>query len=237
MHVECHYVDSIRRALAPPGSASSQVPAVFAAVTVVFLAIFAIAKTRKQSNVVVVARRQFIQDGYLGRPSVMRSIELEAILRGWLTPRAVTLLLFTSVLTSNSFVGLLFRWAHEHLVFTQADKAFLLYNAILSTFLVQAFLADVDPESSSGPGFYSNFSDGGGDDTTTTTTTTNTLGTWESNDVGFLVIQVFIGAFFANLFLFPIKYVRPAHCCSFCLTHSLSGTSGCKRLLPAYWYA
>ena len=163
-----------------------------ATVTAIFLVIIAIAKTRKPSNAVFVARNQFIQDGYLARPSVMRSIEIEAVLRGWLAPRVVAMLFFTTVSTSNSFVGLLFRWAHEHLVFTQADKAFLLYNAILSTFFVQAFLADVDPESSStGPS--SNSSD-------------TTLATWES-DLGSLVMKVLVGAFVANLFLFPIKYV------------------------------
>ena len=48
------------------------------------------------------------------------------------------------VLSVNPFLALLFRWSHEHIVFTAADKGYLLYGGFISTFLVQAFLFDAD---------------------------------------------------------------------------------------------
>ena len=44
----------------------------------------------------------------------------------------------------NPFLALMWRWSHEHIVFTSADKAYLLYGGFISTFLVQAFLFDAD---------------------------------------------------------------------------------------------
>jgi len=59
----------------------------------------------------------------------------------------VKLLVF-EVLTSNAVLGLLFHWDHEAIVFGRADKAMLLFGAILMTFVSSAFLFDPDEESS-----------------------------------------------------------------------------------------
>lgn len=81
------------------------------------------------------------------------------------------------------------------MVFTQADKAFMLYAAFLSTFLVQAFIADLDPSAQS-ISVTSNVSGSSGVE-----------GTSSGGNFGTLSLNVLIGALFANVFLFPVKYV------------------------------
>ena len=67
----------------------------------------------------------------------------EAILRRDLAPLQVMKLLLLDATTSNAFLSLFFTWSHEAIVFTKAHQAFILYAAILSTFLVQAFFFDL----------------------------------------------------------------------------------------------
>eukprot|EP00750_Incisomonas_marina_P021517 INCI449.2.p1 GENE.INCI449.2~~INCI449.2.p1 ORF type:complete len:3169 (+),score=588.56 INCI449.2:893-9508(+) len=171
------------------------VPVIFSAVTIVFVAVVVIAKMRGRASAVDAARKLYIQDGKLNRASVVRSLEFEAIIRGWLPKRQVLGLVALDILTGNTFLTLLFRWSHEHVVYTQADKAFMLYAAFLSTFLVQAFLADLDPSAqsvsvaSNASGSIENASTGG--------------------NFGTLLLNVLIGALFANVFLFPVKYLLP----------------------------
>ncbi len=47
----------------------------------------------------------------------------EAILRGWYSPRDVAGLLMLETAVMNPFLGVFFRWGHEAIVFTVADKA------------------------------------------------------------------------------------------------------------------
>ncbi len=51
-------------------------------------------------------------------------------------------LLLLDVATRNAFVSLFFTWGHEAIVYTTAHRSFILYAAVLSTFLVQAFYFD-----------------------------------------------------------------------------------------------
>jgi hypothetical protein len=44
---------------------------------------------------------------------------------------------FPQTLWVNPFLALFFRWSHERLVFTNVDKACLLYAGILASFLVR----------------------------------------------------------------------------------------------------
>lgn len=117
------------------------VPATFAAATALFFALIVASKCGKKSkqNATRSARRVFVQDGELARPDVMRSTEFESILRGWLSARQVVWILFLNAVTSNAVLSLCFTWSHDHMVFTQADKAFILYASILSTFLAVVF--------------------------------------------------------------------------------------------------
>ena len=176
------------------------VPLVFGAVTAIFVLTVVVAKSRGRSSAVSEARQLYVQEGRLRRENVLRNIEVEAFLRNWLPPRDVATLLALHFLTTNSFLALAFRWSHEHVVFTQADKAFMLYAAILSTFLVQAFLSDLAADST-----------GNAAEATATTVAVNdsVAGAETEEDFWSLLLNVLIGALFANVFLFPVKYLLP----------------------------
>ena len=75
--------------------------------------------------------------GRLARPTVIGGDEFEAILRGWLPGCTVLGMVFLQILSVSPYLALFFRWTHENIVFTAADKAYVLYAALLSTFLVQ----------------------------------------------------------------------------------------------------
>jgi hypothetical protein len=73
---------------------------------------------------------------------LLNTTRQEAILRRWLTARQAMWLLLLDVATRNAFVSLFFTWGHEAIVYTTAHRSFILYAAVLSTFLVQAFYFD-----------------------------------------------------------------------------------------------
>ena len=100
------------------------VPAVFAGTTALFFAMVFSTKCRKKQHEVDIeqARRVFVQDGSLSKPSVIRSVDQEAILRGWLSAKQVAWIMFLDVFASNALISLAFSWGHDHLVFTRADK-------------------------------------------------------------------------------------------------------------------
>jgi len=178
--------------LADSTQVNTLVPMIFVSVTVLFIIVVVVAKMRGRTAAVQGARMVFLQNGSLSKPAVIRGTEFEAILRGWLPAKSVASLMSLSVLSSNTFLSLLFRWAHEFVVFTQADKAFTLYAAILSTFLVQAFLSDLSED-----GEVSDIESNATSDAAATASFST------------LLLSIFIGALFANIFLFPIKYFLP----------------------------
>ena len=114
----------------------------------------------------------------------------EAILRGWLRLDKIASLFALDIVCGNPFLTLTFRWAHEHLVFTQVDKALGLYAGVLSTFLVQAFFFDASVAAQG---------------------TDNSTDTPEdpSSAVRMAILNIFVGALFANVLLFPVKYFLP----------------------------
>ncbi len=42
----------------------------------------------------------------------------------------------------NPFLSMFFRWTHDRIVFTTADKAYLLYAGIVASFLVRVGVGD-----------------------------------------------------------------------------------------------
>ena len=93
------------------------------------------------------------------------------------------------VLSVSPFLAMFFRWSHERIVFTRADKAYLLYGGILSTFLVQAFLFDA-----------------GASGTDAATAAASPDGPASFSET---ILNVLIGALFANILLFPVVYLMP----------------------------
>eukprot|EP00750_Incisomonas_marina_P013285 INCI17281.2.p1 GENE.INCI17281.2~~INCI17281.2.p1 ORF type:complete len:1898 (+),score=375.03 INCI17281.2:151-5844(+) len=158
------------------------VPTVFVGVTLAFVGVMVGSKCRNKKAATKQARAVYLQEGELTRPSVIRGTEFENILRGRFRLSGVAWLIFLDLITANNLVAMAFWWAHDHTVFTTADKAFLLYASVLSTFLACAFffqrnvnselLSDVDQATIS-------------------------------------VLDALISAAFANLLLFPVEYLVP----------------------------
>ena len=122
--------------------------AAFGSVTFVFLVTVVVAKLAGREQAVDIGRRVFRTMGELKRPAVMGSIEYEGLLRQWIVDREALKLLALEVLTTNPFLGMLFHWEHEEIVFGRADKAVAFYGAVLMTFLSSAFLFDPNESSS-----------------------------------------------------------------------------------------
>lgn len=114
-------------------------------------------------------------------------------MRGWLRLDKIASLFSLDIVSGNPFLTLMFRWAHEHLVFTQVDKALGLYAGVLSTFLVQAFFFDASV-AAEGTGNNASAADAPED---------------PGRAVRMAILNVFVGALFANLLLFPVKYFLP----------------------------
>ena len=156
-------------------------PTIFSVMTVGLIVIAVVSSLRTRRKAALRgARKVFVQLGALSKPSVVGGNEYEAILRGWLTAREVVVLVLLDTLSSNAFVSLFFAWSHEAVVFTKAHQAFILYSAVMSTFLVQAFFFDTDP-----------------------TNDVELSSFW--GDVADLVIS----SFFAKVFVFPVEYFLP----------------------------
>eukprot|EP00750_Incisomonas_marina_P010853 INCI16312.9.p1 GENE.INCI16312.9~~INCI16312.9.p1 ORF type:complete len:1916 (+),score=402.72 INCI16312.9:439-6186(+) len=165
------------------------VPAVFVGVTLLFAITVVVAKVSGRHAAVDDARLVFVQFGALKRPAVLGADEQMAILRGWLSAGQVAGLVFLQVLTVNPFIALFFRWSHERIVFTQADKAFILYSGVVSTFLVQAFYFDADTQAAA---------------VAVNATVDNHLANFSTT-----MFNVFLGAMFASVLLFPVQYFLP----------------------------
>lgn len=123
------------------------VPSLFVIFTVAFVVTVAVAKGRRRlrrPRDVEQARLVYAQFGRLRRSAVVGGDEFEAILRRFLSPAQVVRVVSLQIVTVSPFLSLFFRWSHERIVFTRVDKAYLLYAAVLGTFLVQAFLFDAE---------------------------------------------------------------------------------------------
>ena len=118
-----------------------------AGITVAFVAVVVASKLANRKDVVARARQVFKQTGLLMRPQVMGPLQYEGVLRCWYSPAESIKLLALEVLTTNPFLGLLFHWKHEALVFGRGDKAISLYGAVLMSFLSSAFMFDPDADS------------------------------------------------------------------------------------------
>ena len=119
-----------------------------------FVVTVLMAKLRGRAKAVASGRRVFVQLGKLSRPQVMDAGEYEAVLRRWIGFGEGVKLLVLEVLTTTAFLGLLFSWDHEDIVFGRADKAMTLYGAVLMAFLSSAFMFDptsyMAPQTTSG---------------------------------------------------------------------------------------
>ena len=124
---------------------------VFVGITACFVVVGVVAKVRGRKTAVDRGRSVFQQDGQLSKPNTMGSREFEAVLRKWISGCAAAKLMLLEVLTSNSVLGLLFHWDHEAVVFGRADKAVVLFGAILMTFVSSAFLFDPNESVSPDP--------------------------------------------------------------------------------------
>ena len=123
----------------------------FLGTTVLFVVVIVVAKVRGRKEAVERGRLVFHQDGQLSKPNTMGSAEYEAILRTWVGACATVKLMVFEVLTSNAVLGLFFHWDHEAVVFGRADKAVILFGAVLMTFISSAFLFDPHESLSSDP--------------------------------------------------------------------------------------
>ena len=156
------------------------VPLIFVLVTLVFVLTVALANRGfNEAKGVEEARQVFLSSGALRKPGVIRGVEFDGMLRGWIPTKEVFALIGLHLVTSNSFVGLAFRWNFDRLVFGIRDRAFILYAGVLSTFLVNAFLFDETGRNS----------------------LTDTFAT--------ALEKVFVSALFARLITFPVKYGLP----------------------------
>ena len=108
----------------------------------VSLVLIVMAKLCGRTAAVAKGKLVFQQEGRLSKPSVIGSREYEAILRKWVSGTQALKLLVMEVLTSNAVIGLLFCWDHEAIVFGRADKAMVLFSAVLMTCVASAFLFD-----------------------------------------------------------------------------------------------
>ena len=117
------------------------VPMFFVGVKALLIIIVSSIKCRHQRiyQAVTQARNVFVKDGYLSKPSVIRGQELDAIVRGWMSPGHTTWLILLNIVNSSPYLSMSFSWNHDQIVFTRADKSFLLYTAAISTFLAVAF--------------------------------------------------------------------------------------------------
>ena len=109
---------------------------------------------------------------------------MEAIFRGRLSFPKVAFIIFLQIVTSNPFLSFFFRWSHQAIVYTQADKAMVLYSAVLMTFLSSAFFfeasLDVDNDGES-----------------------------ETTNVGDALWETFISALISTIFMLPFQHMIP----------------------------
>ena len=115
---------------------------VFLGATVLFVIVIVVAKVKGRKAAVERGRLTFQQNGQLSKPNTMGSKEYEAVLRRWVSGADSAKLVVVELLTSNAMLGLLFHWEHEAVVFGRADKAVILFGAVLMTFVSSAFLFD-----------------------------------------------------------------------------------------------
>lgn len=123
------------------------IPSLIGVSTLIFIGSVVLSKFSQPKEAVDVARRVFMQYGRLSRPVVLGNDERRAILRGWLHCGLILKLFFLNLLVNSPYLCLLFQWSHDSLIYTVGDKAYLLYSALLSTFVVQALIMDIDSES------------------------------------------------------------------------------------------
>jgi len=109
---------------------------------------------------------------------------MEAIFRGWLSFPKVAFIIFLQIVTSNPFLSFFFRWSHQAIVYTQADKAMVLYSAVLMTFLSSAFFfeASLDVDNN---------------------------GESETTNVGDALWETFISALISTIFMLPFQHMIP----------------------------
>ena len=157
-------------------------PIIFAVMTGGLVTVVIVSSLRGRKQALAGAQRVFTKFGALSKPSVIGGKEYEALLRRDLTARQAIWMFLLDMSTSNAFLSLFFTWSHEAIVFTKAHQTFILYAAILSTFLVQAFFFELDS--------------GGGDVDTP-------LSFWGQ------VLDVAVSSLMAKLFVFPVEYFLP----------------------------
>ena len=115
---------------------------VFVGITLLFATVIVVAKVKGRKAAVDRGRLTFQQDGQLSKPNVLGSRQYEAILRRWTSGRDTAKLVLLELLTGNAVLGMFFHWDHEAVVFGRADKAVILFGAVLMTFVSSAFLFD-----------------------------------------------------------------------------------------------
>ena len=158
--------------------------------------VVAVLKIHGRHHSVEIGRQVFVRQGYLERAQVVGPVQFEAILLGRASASEIARLAALSIATGNAFVGVLFSWAHESMVFSRADKAIDAYTAVVMTFLSSAFFFETATSSSEGTvGAGGNASSGvdGGDE--------------DASAVQSGLLGVFVSAAVANLLFLPIQYI------------------------------
>ena len=123
----------------------------FIGVTALFTVVIVVSKVRGRKEAVEQGRLVFQQSGQLSKPNIMGSREFEAVLRKWISTWQAAKLVLLEMLTENAVLGLFFQWDYENVVFGSADKAVVLFGAVLMTFVSSAFLLDPGESLSSDP--------------------------------------------------------------------------------------
>ena len=149
-----------------------------------FFVIVAMFKSTDRRAKVNEAELVFVRNGQLAKPSVVRSLEFEAMLRGFLGFRDAAWLVFVEVASTNVLLSLGFKWSDDSIVFTRADKSTILYSHVVATFLAVAFL------------------EGGTDDVTNGATS-------ELESFALFVLDAFLSAVLAHVVLLPVQHLLP----------------------------
>ena len=171
------------------------VPTLFAIVTVIFLLTIIISKLRARKTAAAYARRVFQRFGVLERPQVLGLHEVDAIVRGHTTARETWVLVALDVVIANPLLAPLFVWTHEAIVYNRSDKAFILYSQIMVSCIGMALFMDFGDDSDF---VVTNGSQNGTSDSSSTT-----------NEVVNTLVTIFVQAMFAQILLFPVKYLLP----------------------------
>ena len=70
----------------------------------------------------------FLRNGELKKPGVIRGVEFDAIISGWMTAREIFVLMLLAVASGNTFLGMAFHWSFDRIVYGMHPKCFFVFS-------------------------------------------------------------------------------------------------------------